>query len=117
LFSGQTWDSTAQQVDEPTTLTTFANFMLLPQGETAEFNLLYTLPAGVVQPQPDGTILYELRVNKQAGTRPEPLAILVTLPQGVELVETSPSGASIAGNVVTFESTLESNTILRLRFR
>jgi hypothetical protein len=117
LFSGQTWDSTAQPVEEPTGLATFANFMLLPQGETAKFSLLYTLPAGVVQPQADGTTLYELRVNKQAGTRPEPLAIRVTLPQGAELVETSPSGALITGNVVTFESTLESNTILRLRFR
>lgn len=117
LFSGQTWDSTAQTIEDPSGLTTFANFMLVAQGETAEFDLAYNLPGGVVQSQADGTMVYELRVNKQAGTRPEPVRIAVTLPSGREVVEVSPPAAQQDAGTVVFETSLEANAVFRIRFR
>lgn len=117
LFSGQTWDSTAQTVEDPSGLTAFANFLLIAQGQTAVFELAYALPAGVLRPQDDGSTLYELRVNKQAGTRPEPVRITVALPAGAEVLESVPALAAQAGNTVTIEGNLESNAVFRIRFR
>lgn len=117
LFRNETWDSIAQPVAEIDGLTTFANLMLVPQGGTAEFYVSYTLPPGILQTLMDGTTVYELRVQKQAGTRPEPVHIEIALPPDAKILETSPAGAHHAGNHITFDAVLESDTIFRIRFR
>lgn len=117
LFSNQTWDSEATTIAETEGLTTFANFMLVPQGKSAEFFVGYTVPTGVIQQQTDGSMLYELRVQKQAGTRPEAIRIAITLPPGTEVLEAGPTPIMAAGNQVLFDTSLEANTVFRVRFR
>lgn len=114
LFSGRTWDATAQVVPEQPGLATFANFMLLPQGSEATAFFQYTLPAGVVETK-DGALVYRLRVYKQPGTRPEALRIAVTLPAGTTLLETSlPAG--MGNGQVVMETTLEHNIEVTVRY-
>ncbi|MEZ4516249.1 MAG: DUF4012 domain-containing protein [Chloroflexota bacterium] len=117
LFRNQTWDSTAQPITETDKLTTFANFMLVPQGETAEFYVDYTLPQGILQAQADGSTLYELHIRKQAGTRSEPLRIHVVLPSGSEIIDIQPRPTVQSGNEVSFDTTLESDSVFQIRFR
>lgn len=114
LFSGRTWDATAQVVREQPGLATFANFMLVPQGGEATAFFRYTLPQGVTEPAAEETA-YRLRVYKQPGARPEPLRLAITLPAGAKLLETSLPGRVENGQVV-METTLERNLEVIVRY-
>ena len=114
LFSGQTWDATGQRVLEQPGLTTFANFMLVPQASETSAYFRYTLPEGITEDDSGGTF-YRLTVYKQPGTRPEPLRLAVTLPAGATLLETSLPSQVSEGQVV-IETMLESNLEVTVRY-
>ena len=115
LFSGQTWDSAAQVIEELSGLTTFANFLLLPRGgrETATFT--YNLPEDVIIPSNDANV-YRLTVHKQPG-RPEPAVVNVTLPAGATLLEAAPAPVNVDGNRLTFAWELIANTGIEVHYR
>jgi len=124
LFNGRTWDGDAQTVSEQPGLTTFANFMLLPQAseETAMFQ--YGLPDGVSAADgvsaedgdADGGQVYRLRVFKQPGTRPELLRVTVGLPAGATFVDAS-LPAQLDGGQVILDTTLATNLDVTVRYR
>ena len=115
LFSGRTWDSTAQPLDEMPGLTTFGNFLLLPRGGEATAHFIYDLPAGVIEPGNESSI-YRLTVHKQPG-RAEPTVVNVTLPEGTTLVEAQPAPSNEEGNRLTFAWELVANTDIEVRYR
>ncbi len=117
LFSGTQWDSIALPIQDTTWLATFANFMLLPQGESAEFFVAYDLPQAILTSLPDDTTLYELHIQKQAGTRPEPLQVQVQLPDGAEILEVFPAEAIPAGSAVQLDMVMDGDTVIRIRYR
>ena len=115
LFSGRTWDNTAQPLDEMPGLTTFGNFLLLPRGGEATAQFIYDLPAGVVEPGNESSI-YRLTIHKQPG-RAEPTVVNVTLPEGTTLVEAQPAPSNEEGNRLTFAWELVANTDIEVRYR
>jgi len=114
LFSGRTWDATAQALREQPGLATFANFMLVPQGGEATAFFRYSLPPNVTSSAADGTT-YRLRVQKQPGTRPEALRLAITLPAGATLVDTSLPAQIVNGQVI-IETMLERNLDVSVRY-
>ena len=96
-------------------LTTFANFMLLPQASELSATFQYALPEGVTQTEGDETV-YRLTVFKQPGTRPGPLTMSVALPVGAALLEASLPVTEQEGRVV-ISTTLETNLVVTLRYR
>jgi len=115
LFNGRTWDGAAQTVAEQPGLATFANFFLLPRAAELSAMFEYALPAGVLQTE-DGDTVYRLTVLKQPGTRPELLTLLVALPPGATLVESSLPAQMQDGRLM-MSTTLETNLVVTLRYR
>jgi hypothetical protein len=116
LFSGQTWDSQAQTIDDLPWLTTFANFVLVPRAETVSAFFQYELPRETIETSGDD-LVYRLSIYKQPGTRPEPLRLAITLPGGVSLVRATPTPTAIEGNRVVYETTLDKNIDIDVRYR
>jgi len=107
LLSGKLWNGEARVVtDEPTNFTVFANFLLIPQGQTAVVNFTYQLPGGIVH-QIDGKNHYILEVHKQAGVGSQPLNITVTLPPQAKFDQAIPAATSIEGQMITFSTDLQ----------
>jgi hypothetical protein len=114
LMSRSPWNGAAQVVtDEPTIFSVFANFLLIPQGQTVTTNFTYQLPQTIIQ-QDGGDNHYILEIHKQAGTRVQPLTITVTLPPGANLEQTSPSATSVEGQVVTFSTQLRQDLTIEV---
>jgi hypothetical protein len=107
LLSGVPWNGEARVVtDEPTDLVVFANFLLIPQGQTVTSNFTYQLPEGIVQ-QIDGKNHYVLEVHKQAGLRGQAVTITVTLPPQADFEQSIPAATSIEGQIITFTTDLQ----------
>lgn len=114
LMSGHSWGGQARVVtDEPTPFTVFANFLLIPQGQSVTTNFTYQLP-DTITTEEGGNYHYILEVHKQAGMRPQPLTINITLPPGTRLEETIPAATSINGQVVTFSTDLRQDMTIEV---
>lgn len=110
------WDGVVQTLEDPSGLTTFVNFLLLPPGETATHEYSYQLPA-VTTPSADGGQTYRLQWRKQPGTRPQPVQVLVTLPAGAQIVSIVPAAAQVNGATITFDLSLTADLDISVTYR
>lgn len=116
LFSGETWDSDGQKIDDLPWLTTFANFFLLRRGESVTTYFQYELPAGIIEPDGRDSI-YRLNIYKQPGTKQEPLRLMVSLPKGASFLDANPSPVQVSGESLTFNLDISTNTTIDIRYR
>ncbi|MCI0580023.1 MAG: DUF4012 domain-containing protein [Chloroflexi bacterium] len=117
LLTGLAWDGQAQVVtDDPGPMSVFANFLLVPRGESVTTSFRYQLPAGVVQPL-GGRQQYTLTVAKQAGARPQLLQVTVVLPPGARLAQTIPAADSVNGQTVLFSAELDQDRSFTVIYR
>lgn len=117
LYSETAWDSPAQMIEDVPWLTVFANFLLVPRGETVTSFFTYELPAGVVAGQEGGEHIYRLIVQKQPGMKSEQLTVTVTLPQGAVLLAATPAPTAIEGAKLIFTTAFDSNRDVMIRYR
>jgi len=113
--SGQTWQGSAQVLTETTGLTTFANYFLLPTGQTLDSHYQYQ-PTAVIDETDSGGKLYRLNIVQQAGTRAYPLRLTVTLPPGAQLRATSPAATAVSGSTVQFDLLVDRNTQITIQY-
>jgi hypothetical protein len=107
LLSGIPWSGEARVVtDEPTDFEVFANFLLIPQGQSATTNFTYQLPEGIVQRE-GGKNHYVLEIHKQAGASGQPLMVTVTLPPNARFEQSIPAATSVEGQTITFTTELQ----------
>ncbi len=116
LFSGETWDNTAQVIDDLPWLTTFANFLLTPRGGTASAFFHYELPRESIQTA-GGEQVYQLTVFKQPGTRADSLRLSIVLPASASFRQASPTPTTIEGNRLIYELPLDKNIEFTIRYR
>ncbi len=117
LYSGATWDSAGQTIEDIPWLTTFANFLLVPQGEEVITTFTYQLPTGVIVPLASGESLYQLDIRKQPGMKDEIARITVNLPNGATIIEASPAPIAVDGLRIGFELNLNRNELVAIRYR
>ena len=117
LYSETTWDSAGQTIEDIPWLTTFANFLLVPQGEEVITTFTYQLPTGVIVPLASGESLYQLDIRKQPGMKDEIARITVNLPNGATIIETSPAPIAVDGLRISFELNLNRNELVAIRYR
>jgi hypothetical protein len=111
---GEGWSGQAQTVENEAGLATFANFFVLPPGQSLTSSYRYALPqiaTGETEKE------YRLQVYKQAGQRPQPLEIQVTLPSRATLLETNPAATTVEGQTILFQTDLASNRRYTVSYR
>ncbi|MBK9051389.1 MAG: DUF4012 domain-containing protein [Chloroflexi bacterium] len=113
----QAWNGQATMSTDATGLTLFENFALIPYGQSADMLFQYALPATITQVQADGTRRYSLQVMKQAGSRPRPLTITLTLPPEHTFVSATPAPQQTNGSILTFTLLLNRDTNIVVDYR
>lgn len=93
--------------------TTFANYLLMEPG--ASTLTYFWRRDGVAEEEGDGTWVYRLTVQKQPGTAPEPLRIVIRLPEGATVVD-APEGMTVDGDRVSLETTLTADLELAIAY-
>jgi hypothetical protein len=118
-LSGRGWHGEAYVEAEPQSeaaATVFANFFLLPRGQTLTASFRYDLPAGLLESS-RGEAQYRLNLQKQAGARGEPVEIRINLPERARLIGTQPAATAVEGQTVVFHTLLDRDRSLSLTFR
>lgn len=117
LLVEQSWDNTAVSIPEMPGLNTFANVLLIPHESQQTSTLTYANPAAA-STNSDGSHQYRLDIYKQAGTRPFPVTVTITLPPNATAITTSPSAqTTTANNTLTFNLFLDSNHTLLVNYQ
>jgi hypothetical protein len=94
---------------------TFGTLVVVPFGATLFTSFDYTLAPGAVRT--DGADwVYDLRVQKQAGTGAVPLRLEIRLPAGATVVS-GPRGGELANGVWVWNTNLQRDVELTLRYR
>ena len=103
-----------EQIDSEFGRTVFGRFFTVRPDQTVEAQFTYEIP-GVLSVEDDGTYLYALYLQKQAGTDALPVSLRVELPPGAEL-----AGASVDDEAVSslaFDTDLRVDRQIEVRFR
>jgi hypothetical protein len=90
-------------------------FFVLAPGEEREVRMAWQLAPGTVEQEADRA-RYRLLVQKQSGTPAISLKVVVTLPPGAQLLSSSPEPADVAGNLLSFSLSLETDQQIVLSF-
>jgi hypothetical protein len=116
FLNGQAWSGNAYLLDDPSGLTTIANFLLLEQGETAVVHTRYQLPPNIIQTTGEKKV-YNLTIYKQGGLPPQPLSLTITLPANTQLIEAQPAPTVRNGQEIRFDTTLTSDLQFMVTYR
>ncbi len=62
---------------------------LIPAGDEQTLRWVYQLPASVISHAPDGTLTYQVMIQRQSGAASYPLTVNIDLPTGTQMLGTS----------------------------
>lgn len=96
--------------------TEVGSFVLVKEDEWKELDFRYRLPR-VVQENEDGTHVYQLRLQKQAGVSSTEVEVQVVVPPSSRVIEATPMPQHMTGNRLTFLFQLEQDETIVIRFR
>jgi hypothetical protein len=98
LVSGQAIPARVDELDENIAgVQGFGTLLILPGGDSLETSFRFELPSQVIEAAKGSKIMvYRLRVQKQAGTLPQPLAIRIHLPSAAKLLSSTPEAKTEA---------------------
>ena len=103
--------------DNLTGLQGFGTLEMVRMGATLETDFKFNLPTIILQTNPvTGDLIYQLKVQKQAGTVAIPLTLRVHLPNGSRINSVSPSGFTQAGDNLLFNLILNTDENIRIQF-
>ncbi len=96
----------------------FGTLMVVPGQKTQGVSFNFALPsARVLKPGPAaGQWTYQLKIQKQAGTRPLPFSLRLHLPSGAQLVSVSPASANWADQTLLLETSLKADLLVTVIF-
>lgn len=94
----------------------YGTLLLVPGGQSLETGFEFALPASVVAQDETGVFTYRLKVQKQPGTLAHPLTILLQLPKGSTLEQTT-LPANVHDDTLRIETTLRTDVYLEATFR
>jgi hypothetical protein len=88
----------------------------VPIGERVDSHYRYQLPTTVVKSH-NGEHRYQLAMQKQAGSRPQPVAVTITLPPNTEFISAVPEATAVDDTTIQFSLTLETNTFINVVYQ
>ncbi|MCI0439576.1 MAG: hypothetical protein L0177_10660, partial [Chloroflexi bacterium] len=89
----------------------FSGLTSLEAGERKQISLVYDLPASVLR-KSDGSLVYELFIQKQPGVQSRKVSVEVALPEGYRLAGSSVPPTVATASRVGFSLDLTRDTIL-----
>jgi hypothetical protein len=96
----------------------FGTLLVVPMGGSLETDFHFGLPIGILQADPlSNAHMYQLKVQKQAGTESTPITIRVHLPTGARLSSISPTNFVQEGANLLFDLDLATDVNLRIQFQ
>jgi hypothetical protein len=122
LIPGETWfggydiKRATETLSEIPGFTTFASWMLLPQGEEINSQFHYILPGSVVQENGE-TSQYNLKILKQAGAHPHYMQVSVKVPAGKTVIDAFPMPTAVEVDTYFFALELDSDQTISLTYR
>lgn len=96
--------------------TEFSTFLVVPSAEQRTVTFQYRLPASLVKRDEQGWH-YRLKIQKQPGIVRIPTRVTLRLPDGAEVVSSSPAPDSRHGATVVFTLDLVQDEVLEVVFR
>jgi hypothetical protein len=114
ILTGVRWPGELRVSSDPTGLTVFEDFLLVPPRASIIHGAKYQLPP-VVQ-EVDGGQQYNLTVYKQAGAAPQPLSVTVVLPPSASGIQTNVP-AVVTDQTVEFATTLDEDKHFSVFYR
>jgi hypothetical protein len=90
-------------------------FLLAPE-DSLSLNYDYTLPAGTARRSGDQWT-YSLYLQKQPGTKDPAVEVVVTLPDGAQLIESQPLPLKQQGRVSTYMVSLSTDQEIEIQYR
>jgi len=79
----------------------FGTLLFVRMGASLETGFRFKLPASILQPGPDPrTLIYRLKIQKQAGIISAPVTLRVHLPNGAKVQSVSPEGIQEGENIL-----------------
>jgi len=95
----------------------FGTLLVVPMGKTLETDFQFILPDGILESDPvSHEQVYQLKVQKQAGTVSIPITVRVHLPQGSKISSISPEVSEREGNNLLFYLKLTMDVNIRIQF-
>lgn len=115
VANGRPWNGRARvSAASEGAYTVFEQAMLLPTGSQAVVQFTYTLPDGVVQQNVDGTLIYHLLWQKQAGLQNVPARVILRLPQNAVLCPSLTRPSENDAGVLLYDVDLRVDSDLRV---
>ncbi len=115
LLSNEPDDGAVQVQAGPADTLELGTLLVVPQGEQRSLSLTYGLPATVVQPLGDA-LHYQLIWQKQSGREAVPATITLRLPDGAQVLHSSPALAPQADGSYRLSTDLARDVTLDLVF-
>jgi hypothetical protein len=101
----------------PARLTEVGGYIAVEPGSTTTIPLEYQLPWNLVKPIGQDSFEYRLLLQKQPGMDRDRVSVAVELPNGTELLATSPAPNTRNGRWVTFDFPLDSDKQVVITFK
>jgi hypothetical protein len=90
---------------------------LLAPGEETELRFVYALPQDALPQEVDGTWVYRLDWQKQAGLKTLPTEVVLNLPENVLWLATSIEPKEETTERLVYEWTVRKDEVLEVRYR
>jgi hypothetical protein len=118
LLRGEDTTSNVSLERLPTGHTAWGQLFLLAPGETITLDFAYELPAGTSVGKPDDRDrIYRLRLPKQPGTDYLRWRVTVRLPEGAQLLSSTPEATGESQTGLTYDLLLGSDGEIAVRYR
>ena len=102
--------------ENPAGVQAYGALMVIPRAEIRQTSFDFALVPETIQTAGANTWVYQLRVQKQAGTINIPLALRIRLPGGAHVVSSNPSG-SIQDGIWLADLTLRTDLEIQLMWQ
>jgi hypothetical protein len=117
VLTGQSWPGVTTVESAPEGgATVFEQAILLPTASTVAIYFKYSLPENTVQEQEDGTLIYSLGLQKQAGLRTIPTTIKLHVPHNAIISSMHPEAQQVEPGVLIYELSLIQNMRIELQY-
>jgi hypothetical protein len=114
LLNGEGWSGQVASMNGEDNTQVFAGLLVLPMGQSTQFEISYALPTSIFQSSIDHQYVYSLRIDKQAGLENLPFSLDVILPPSVHITSSSEALQPAGNNTWIWQGVLTKSTELKM---